>query len=261
MRPPTSAPPPPSLPQVLVTRELHPSPAVVGLLFAIAAAAAALGRRVTSLALAAPETGGLSPMLLASLGDRLAWAFAEALPAPFAVGAAWLAIDRIRTDEANGWLAPLAAGGASRARYLLGVAAGVMLVATATFGVALAAFVAGVTTVGGTGGADSSALLTLTGGLPLLLAATAYGAACATLTPRRALALALAGVLLPIAILTGGVLSAHRAPAAVQRLLVLHLPLFSSAPLPEVMARQALYAALLLTLTAAAARHRLGRCT
>ncbi len=249
-----------TLGRAVAMRELRPSPSTLGVVAACVLAAAAFGRHLAGRGLA-PHVNALPPMMSAdALRDMVMWRLGGSLALPFVLAAAYLTLARVGDDEAEGWLAPLAAGGASRGGYLVSVIAGVAGLAIAAYLLAVAAFVAGIAAV--TPPDARSVLRALTGAPPLILSAAAYGALCVVVARRRgrALALALAGVLVPAMALTSLSTGAGGAVSdTVSRLLTLHLPPWSWSARPQVVLQHAAYSAVAIVLAARLARLRLGR--
>lgn len=248
------------LARAMLGRELRASPTVLALVAACAAAAGAFGRHLAARGLAPGGDVTPPPMSPDLLADVVLWKLGGALALPFVLAAAYLVIGRVSDDEADGWLAPLAAGGASRAEYLLAVVAGSASVTAVAHLLAASAFAAGVATVSARGVSD--AMHAVLGVPPLILSAASYGAACVAIARRRgpALTLALVGVLLPAMTLTwlsagAGIVTSR----TVTRLFTLHLPPWSWSTRPGVMLQHAIYSAVVLALAARLARARLGR--
>jgi hypothetical protein len=259
-----------ALVRALLRRELRPS-RVLAALAATGAAAAAFGhylaRRGVLAPGLAPGSGGPAPgIALAGAApapgeggppEVVALAMlARLLPLPFAVGAAYLVIDRVAADHEAAWLPPLVAGGPPgvRTAYLLAVLGGALAAAVPLGAAAMLAFAlgAGAPPVG----AARATLAALPGAAGFTLAVACYAAACATLARRRrpALALALLGVLAPLAAVAWWQGSTGRAPPhALVALLATHAPLLSWRSSAEVLARHALYSAVTLLLLCAGA--------
>lgn len=250
-----------TLVRALLARALRPTVGMVILAVAAVGGAGALGRHLAEQGLLAE---GATPLPVAGggLGALLLWQLGRALALPYMVTAAWLALSRVGSDEGDGWLAPLAAGGASRATYLLAVAAGALLVSLTAYLPAALAFAGAAATISPS--AARSALATIPGVLPALASAVAYAALCVTIAPRggRALTLALAGALLPIVAVSWWQLAQGAPPPRLAvRLAALHLPPFSWSSAPSVVAQHVVYTLAALTLAARLAPARLGRAT
>lgn len=157
------------------------------------------------------------------------------------------------------WLAPFAAGGASRVT----IAAATLANATALALVALL-----VATLAWSAGAREPAtallqrLASLTGPAALVTACAAYGAAAAIVARRRgrALLVALAGFAVPTAILlTAQRASARPVPRPAARIVTAHLPLTTQRGDPVTVTRQLAYTIVVTTLLLHAAPGRVAR--
>lgn len=157
------------------------------------------------------------------------------------------------------WLAPFAAGGASRATIAAVTLANATALALVALLVATLAWSAG-------GSEPATALLhrlaSLTGPAALVTACSAYGAAAAMVAGRRgrALLVALAGFAAPAALL----LAAQRAgatpvPRVATRIVAAHLPLTTQRGDPVTVARQLAYTVIVATLLLRAAPSRVAR--
>lgn len=220
----------------------------------LAVAGAALGRLLATHGLLPDPSGGSTVPIasIVSLQDFALWLLSRALPLPIAVMACVAAVERMAGDGDAPWLATLAAAGLDRGVYVVVVATAVASSRLALYAALAAGYVAGAATLSGEAGALT---LHLSRGLPgvaaLLASTTLYGAACVALARRRgpALALALAGVMVPLAVLgwlgADGVQSAS--PTAL-RLLTAAMPPPAWTSSADVLLRHALYCAILVAL-------------
>lgn len=221
---------------------------------ALAVAGAALGRLLASHGLLPdPSNASTVPIAsIASLQDFALWLLSRALPLPIAVMACVVAIDRMAGDGDAPWLATLAAAGLNRGGYVVVAATAVASSQLALYAALAAGYVAGAAALGGEGAALTLHLLRGLPGVAALLASTTlYGAVCVALARRRgpALALALAGVMVPLAVLGWlGVDGIQSASPAALRLLTVAMPPPAWTSSAEALQRHALYCAVLVLL-------------
>ncbi len=248
------APPVPrgALARAILRRECRAASLVTTIVLAVAGAA--LGRVLADRGLIPnPAAANSIPLQgIASLGDFGLWMLARLLPLPVALMAGVATVDRLAGDSHAPWLLTLAAAGMERGFYLVAVVVAAATSHLAFYTALMAGYITGAATLSDEAGMLAFHFLRNWPGVAaLFVSTTLFGAACFALTRRRglALALALAGVAGPVAVLGWiGVEGMQSASPTVVRLLTVLTPPPVWTASAAVLLRHGLYSTVLLVL-------------